>query len=435
MAALNIDLQYKRYPSYKKSDVKWIGELPSEWKVKRLKFVVDILKRIVGHEGPDVLSITQQGIKVKDITSGEGQLAMDYSKYQIIKRGEFAMNHMDLLTGYVDISKFDGVISPDYRVFNIKNTQINPEFLLILFQKGYNDKIFYAYGQGVSQLGRWRFPADNFNNFRIPIPQVEEQTAITNFLREKNTKIDKAIAQKEKMIELLKERKQIIIQNAVTKGLDPFAKMIDSGVEWIGEIPVHWELKRLKNVAMLNKQSLPENTSNNFDFDYVDIGSVSYANGIEKTERFNFKDSPSRARRIANPGNTVISTVRTYLKAIDFISEAKSAFIFSTGFAILQSNTINDKFLYHFVRSDAFTEQVTVNSTGMSYPAINSTDLSKLWLAVPPSQEQRQIVSYIEAQSTRIDKAICLQQTQIEKLKEYKATLIDSAVTGKIKVC
>lgn len=177
----------------KDSGVDWIGEIPAHWEVKRLKYVTKIVKRIAGYEGPDVLSITQKGIKVKDIDSGEGQLAMDYSKYQIVEAGDFAMNHMDLLTGYVDISKYNGVVSPDYRVFIRTYAGLDDEFLLAIFQLGYQQKIFYRYGQGVSLLGRWRFPADNFNNFFVPIPPKEEQKLIFQRVNEEWHKIDKGI--------------------------------------------------------------------------------------------------------------------------------------------------------------------------------------------------------------------------------------------------
>lgn len=200
----------------KDSGVDWIGQIPIHWELKRLKFVTKIVKRIIGYEGPSVLSITQKGIKIKDIESGEGQLAMDYSKYQIVEAGNFAMNHMDLLTGYVDISRYEGVMSPDYRVFINTYDELDDEFLLSIFQLGYQQKIFYRYGQGVSLLGRWRFPADSFNNFFIPIPPKEEQVLIVNYVRAEWSKVDKAIALLLSQIEKLKEYKTTLINSAVT---------------------------------------------------------------------------------------------------------------------------------------------------------------------------------------------------------------------------
>lgn len=181
-----------------------------------MQAALKIKKRIAKALGYDVLSITQKGIKVKDIDSGEGQLAMDYSKYQLAFRGDFAMNHMDLLTGYIDISKFDGVISPDYRVFTLEDNNCIPEYYLRLFQMCYHEKIFYAFGQGVSQLGRWRFPADNFNNFFIPIPPKDEQIKIVEYIETQTIKIDKAIELQQNYIAKLKEYKASLIDSVVT---------------------------------------------------------------------------------------------------------------------------------------------------------------------------------------------------------------------------
>lgn len=348
--------------------------------------------------------------------------------------------------GSLGFSPFDGITSPAYSIYRLKTNGVNRYFHYLFRTELYKSE-FKRNSSGVIE-SRLRLYTDDFFRIESILPPLQEQTAIANFLDDKTTKIDRVIAQKQQMIALLKERKQIIIQDLVTgkKVWDEKQNawedsrsssevvMKDSGVEWIGEIPEHWEVKRLKYVSKINLCSLPENTPKSFAFNYVDIGSVSFENGIERTEFFEFKNAPSRARRIAKGGNTVISTVRTYLKAIDYISEDKAGFIYSTGFAVLEPKGLVDEFLYHFVRSNAFTEQVTVDSKGMSYPAINSTDLSKLFLAIPPKREQSNIVAHIETQSAKIDQAIQLQEQQIEKLKELKATLIDGAVTGKIKV-
>lgn len=200
----------------KDRDIDWVKEIPEHWDTKKLKYLVKIRKRIIGYEGVDVLSITQTGVKVKDITSGEGQLSMDYSKYQIVNIGDFAMNHMDLLTGYVDISKFNGVVSPDYRVFTNETNLLTPNYLINILRMGYKQKIFYKYGQGVSMLGRWRLPADNFNNFSIPVPSIAEQNEITEFIDKKVAEIDSAIELETQQIQQLKEYKTILINQAVT---------------------------------------------------------------------------------------------------------------------------------------------------------------------------------------------------------------------------
>ncbi len=200
----------------KDSGVEWIGKVPKHWEVKRAKYIFKIQKRIAGKLGYKVLSITQKGIKVKDITSGEGQLAMDYSKYQLAYKGDFAMNHMDLLTGYVDISNYDGVISPDYRVFENLPNETYKEYLLKLLQLCYKEKIFFAHGRGVSMLGRWRLPSQNFYNFQFPIPPIKEQIEIANYIDTQTEKIQTAIRLKEQEIEKLKEYKTVLIDAAVT---------------------------------------------------------------------------------------------------------------------------------------------------------------------------------------------------------------------------
>ena len=147
----------------------------------------------------------------------------------------------------------------------------------------------------------------------------------------------------------------------------------DSGVEWIGDIPAHWNINKLKFISNINSKTLPENTPGDFLFDYVDIGSVTLENGIEKVETFLFSDAPSRARRLAKQGDTVVSTVRTYLKAISYVDRKSSEYIYSTGFAVINPKDENSsKYLTHFIKSDAFTNQVDDVAEGISYPAINS---------------------------------------------------------------
>ena len=239
-------MSFLRYPKYKVSGVEWLGEVPAHWEVVKVRWLCEIKKRIVGELGFDVLSITQKGIRVKDTESNDGQLSMDYTKYQLVEVGDFAMNHMDLLTGYVDLSSIVGVTSPDYRVFSIRDPSVcHPKYVLYLLQNGYLNKVFFAFGQGSSQLGRWRLPTDQFNDFWFPLPSPEEQCAIATFLDNETAKIDALVAEQEKLIALLQEKRQAVISHAVTKGLDPNAPMKDSGVEWLGEVPRHWQVSKI----------------------------------------------------------------------------------------------------------------------------------------------------------------------------------------------
>lgn len=201
----------------KDSGVDWIGETPTHWEATKIKWMFEIVKRIYGKEDRDVLSITQRGIKVKDTESNEGQLAESYANYQVVNVNDFAMNSMDLLTGWVDCSPFEGVTSPDYRVFRfLPGKEQCHNYYKYLFQMCYKNRIFYRLGQGVSNLGRWRLQADQFLNMLLPQPPIEEQEEIAAYLDSKTNQIEALIADITVQIENLKQYRQIVIHDAVT---------------------------------------------------------------------------------------------------------------------------------------------------------------------------------------------------------------------------
>ena len=204
----------------KDSGVEWLGDVPSHWEVKPNKYIFKIQKLIAGKLGYDVLSITQKGLKVKDIESNAGQMAQDYSKYQIVNIGDFAMNHMDLLTGWIDVAKQRGVTSPDYRVFKLKNSNLNKQYFLNIFQMQYKQKILFAFGQGAAQMGRWRLQSEAFNKLKMPYPCIKEQVQIADFINHENLKINKLISKQQALIEKLKEYRASIISHAVTGKID-----------------------------------------------------------------------------------------------------------------------------------------------------------------------------------------------------------------------
>ena len=426
----------KRYEKYKPSGEDWIGEIPNEWEVKRL---ASMLFDFSEKNNPDkqLLSITREkGVILRDLdddTVNHNFIPDDLSGYKLLKNGQFGMNKMKAWQGSYGVSAYDGIVSPAYYVFDIESTIYPEYFHKAIRSKFYVDQ-FGSASDGV-RIGQWDLSKNRMKQIPFFIPPLSEQQAIAEFLDDKTAKIDQTISLKQKEINLLKERRQILIQKAVTKGLNDQVKMKDSRVDWIGEIPEHWEVRKLKQICKLNENALDDRTDAKFEFDYVDIGSVTYEDGIISNEKMLFKNAPSRARRIAKEGDTIVSTVRTYLKAIDYINKSKSNFIYSTGFAILQPNLdIYPKFLFAFVKSDAFTEQVAINSKGMSYPAINSTDLGAQKVLYLPKEEQIQISERLEIIEEKIRKTIAIKEQEIEKLKEYKTVLIDNVVTGKVKV-
>ena len=191
--------------------------IPENWKLIDIKYIFEIVKRIAGKEGFDILSVTQKGIKVKNVSSNEGQVAENYSGYQFVHPTDYVMNHMDLLTGWVDCSTMFGVTSPDYRVFRLRDKENNNlTYFKYVMQCCYMCHIFYSLGQGVSNLGRWRLQTSAFNNFVIPAPPLDEQCKIVEYLDEKCAEIDSIISEKQQQIETIEEYKKSLIFEYVT---------------------------------------------------------------------------------------------------------------------------------------------------------------------------------------------------------------------------
>lgn len=200
-----------------KSGSKIWAEIPLNWKLVDVKYIFEIVKRIAGREGYDILSVTQKGLKVKDISDNKGQIAENYSGYQFVFPYDYVMNHMDLVTGWVDCSDKFGVTSPDYRVFRLKNKSIHDtNYFKYVMQCCYMCRIFYSLGQGVSTLGRWRLQTSTFMNFKIPVPPYNEQKGIAAYLDTKCKEIESAIADKKHQLEVLSAYKKSIIYEYVT---------------------------------------------------------------------------------------------------------------------------------------------------------------------------------------------------------------------------
>lgn len=197
------------------SDV-W-SEIPEDWGLVDIKYLFEIVKRIAGKEGYNVLSVTQKGLKVRDITNMDGQLASDYSGYQFVYPTDYVMNHMDLLTGWVDCSTQFGVTSPDYRVFRLRDKSANDlTYYKYVMQCCYMCRIFYSLGQGVSNLGRWRLQTSSFMNFKVPVPPTNEQKEIADYLDNKVAEIDSIIAAKQEQLATLADYKKSLIFEYVT---------------------------------------------------------------------------------------------------------------------------------------------------------------------------------------------------------------------------
>ena len=211
--------------------------------------------------------------------------------------------------------------------------------------------------------------------------------------------------------------------------LPAYLRTKPSGVEWLGEVPEHWEAKRLKYSASINDEALPETTLPDFEFEYVDIGGVSAVDGITATEQVVFENAPSRARRRVRQGDTIVSTVRTYLRAIAPIKNPPENLIVSTGFAVVRPRKVEPAFLAYALRESSFIESVVARSVGVSYPACNASEVGGIPIPLPDPAEQRAIAAFLDRETGRVDQLVAKKRELIERLKEKRTALISRTVT------
>lgn len=434
--------KYKAYPEYKDSGVDSFGCIPKQWSVLRLKYIFEIKKRIAGALGFDILSVTQRGIKIKDIDSGEGQLSMDYSKYQRVLPGDFAMNHMDLLTGYVDISNYDGVTSPDYRVFSVRDSNdFYSRYFLYLLQDGYKQRRFFHLGQGSAHLGRWRLPTEAFNGILYPLPSLEEQLQIAAFLDHETAKIDNLIEKQQQLIELLKEKRQAVISHAVTKGLNPDVPMKDSGVEWLGEVPAHWTVTRLGYHAIkigsgktprggseiyLDEGVLFLRSQNIYD-DGLRVGSSECVFIDLKTH------NEMKGTRVLE-GDILLNITggsigRSCIVPTPFIEANVNQHV-----CILRFRENIREFISYAMKSSSTKEQIEACQVGGNREGLNFEQTSKINICLPPEEEIGAVLEYLKIRLPQLDTLEKNASNIILLLQERRTALISAAVTGKIDV-
>ena len=209
----------------------------------------------------------------------------------------------------------------------------------------------------------------------------------------------------------------------------PYRQYKVSGVEWLGEVPAHWDVERLKYLATLNDEALPEATDPNLEMNYVDISSVDAVSGITGTDTIVFEKAPSRARRVVRCGDVILSTVRTYLRAIAAIEASESNLIVSTGFAVVRPWRLDSSFASYALRAPHFVERVVANSVGVSYPAINASSLACFPIPYPEVDEQRVIADFLDRETAKIDALVARKERLIELLQEKRTALITRAVT------
>lgn len=401
-----------RYSAYKDSDYQWIGNIPEKWNVQKLS---SCLFPVSEKNRPSLplLSITRElGVIERDIEDQDTNhnfIPDDLTNYKLLKKGQFGMNKMKAWQGSYGISNYTGIVSPAYFVFDLTKN-IETEFFNWAIRSSLYVSYFGSASDGV-RIGQWDLSKTRMKSIPFLIPSKNEQIAIVNFLDQKTAQIDQAISIKQKQIELLKERQQIIIQQAVIKGLDPNVPMKDSGIEWIGIIPAHWVITKLKFVSTINNGQ-----------DYKQVESDNGFPVIGSGGQFAFANS------YLYDGEAVLLGRKGTIDKPLYING--KFWTVDTMFFAICKKTILTKYLYYCAKTIPFLYY----STATALPSMTQKDLLNHKIVLPLLSEQRKIINFVDQQIAITNDGIQCYQKQIEKLKEYKTTLIDSAVTGKIKI-
>lgn len=420
----------EKYTSYKDSNIQWLGKVPEHWNILKSKYFHKNLKALNTKNICDnVLSLTLRGVVNNNIDSPEGLVPKDYATYQIFEKDDLVFKLIDLeniSTSRVGIVHEKGIMSSAYIRLKVGQNSI-PRFAYYYYYSLYINQVYNNIGSGVrSTLG----PNDLLNIEYIEPPK-EEQMKIVAYLDSQTTKLDNAVKQKERLIELLKEQKQITINEAVTKGLNKNIEFKDSGVEWIGEIPKHWDVIRSKRLFHQRKDRAIKGdkqltASQKYGVIYQDEFMELEGRRVTQVE-YNYE-----ILKRAEKGDFLIS-MRSFQGGIEYCKDTGS--ISSAYVALIPIKHIIPEYFKHLFKSQKYITALSSTSNLVrDGQALRFENFSMVDLLVIPEEEQKQIANYIDTQVLKIDKVIELQQNYIKKLKEYKASLIDSVVTGKVRV-
>jgi type I restriction enzyme, S subunit len=407
---------YQNYDLYKDSGLDWMGKIPSGWKLKPLKYLFAIQDTRLKHDpsADTLLSVSgYDGIVPKNLDVYEGQMpSEDVSEYRIVRKNNLVVNTMWLNYTGLGVSNHEGYVSPAYRAYEI-GSEIYPRFAHYLLRSPLYVQKYSSLLYGVRPNSLQVKPYD-FDRIEVLIPTKDDQIAISNFLDTKLSIVDFSIEKKKKLIELLQEKRHALIALAVTKGLDPDVKMKDSGVEWIGEIPMKWAVLKIKHLVMLKSGSSITSEQIEDTGDYAVYG----GNGIRGYySEFTHKgDYVLIGRQGALCGNINFATGRFWASEHAVVANPVNKFSIVWFGEMLRVMNLNQY------------------SISAAQPGISLEKISNLHIPVPPYEEQKIISVKLRNLIHSSDLIIEKMKNQISVLAEYKSALIYNAIKGKIKV-
>lgn len=423
--------QYPRYEGYKPSGVEWLGDVPQDWQVSPGRACLYENKdKNTGMQESTVLSLSYGNVIVKPEEKLTGLVPESFETYQIVEPGDIIIRGTDLQNDVTSLrtglARNRGIITSAY--INLRpHDNVLPFYLHYVLHSYDEKKVFYGLGSGLRQ----NLSFEDFKYLDLPLPDLATQEGIVAFLDDKTDKIDRAVKIKEGQIALLRERKQIIIQEAVTKGLNPDAPMKDSGIDWIGKIPAQWTVDTLGSLLFpVSEKNHPEKT----------LLSVTREQGVivrdveDQESNHNFIPDDLSGYKLVRAGQFAMNKMKAWQGSYG-ISE-HTGIVSPAYFVFSLLKDFDGTFFNTAIRSKLYVTFFGQASDGVRIGQwdLNKTRMKAIPFIYPTVEEQKEIVKHIEFQVVKVEAAIELKKRQIEALKEYKATLINAAVTGKIKV-
>lgn len=427
----------------KDSGIEWIGKIPENWQVVRVKNIFYRKNEKAKLENPTVLSLARSGVKVRDISNNEGQLAESYYNYNPVSKGDLLLNPMDLYSGAnCSISNVEGVISPAYINLRAKDN-VCAKYYDYYFKTQYWSMALFAHGKGVSFDNRWTLNLETLMNYNLPFTSLEVQELIAYYLDNKVKEIDNIISKTQETIEEYKKYKQSVITEAVTKGLNPNVEMKDSGIEWIGEIPKHWQVMKMNSicttitdyVASGSFASLNENVKYLDEPDYAMLVRTTDVSGKNNSEKVYINRKAYEFLHNSNlfGGEIILPNIGASVGDVYKVPKLYPRMSLAPNSIMIKTKFLDDYYYYMFLSS--LGKVILLNlCQSTAQPKFNKTELRNIRLLVPTIKEQKNIVKYLDLKCSKIDKLITKKQNLITQLESYKKSLIYEYVTGKKEV-
>ncbi|CAD5984354.1 Putative type I restriction enzyme specificity protein HI_0216 (plasmid) [Planktothrix agardhii] len=420
---MNRKFLISRYPAYKDSGIEWLGAVPEHWSIVRNKKIFKERNSLSTTGKETLLTVSHiTGVTPRSEKNVNMFMAETMEGYKICHHGDLIINTMWAWMGALGTSNELGICSPSYNVYMpIKGIQYNHRYFDYLFRIP-NAIVEMARNSKGIVSSRLRLYAKEFFQIETVLPSLEEQKAIANYLDNKTAQIDRKIDLLTEKAKLYNNLKQSLINETVTRGLDKTVPMKDSGIEWIGEIPEHWEVRRVKDeLVSLDYKRIPlsgevRSLMLNPLYDYYGASGI-----IDKVDNYIF-DEPLIL--IGEDGANLL------MRGSPLAFIARGKYWVNNHAHILKPKKGNLEYFCYLLESFDYTKLVS----GSAQPKLTAGELNNFFLMVAPLSEQKEIADYLDTETSQIDKIIETINTKIEKLKELRKTLINDVVTGKIKV-